>query len=519
MSICTVEHLSHGFGDRGIFNDVSFRLLKGEHVGLIGANGEGKSTFFSVLSGKLKPEEGKITWSSKVRVGYLDQHTALTPGSTIRQTLQSAFAYLYEAETEMLNLYTQMAEDADMDLDKAMEKVGILQDTLEHHGFYHLDIRIDEVAAALGVSALGLDRPVDELSGGQRTKVLLTKLLLEEPDILLLDEPTNYLDEEHIVWLKKYLQTYENAFILISHDVPFLNDVVNLIYHVENRQLTRYVGNVDDFERLYEQNKRLKESAFERQQAEIARLEDFVARNKANVATVGMAKSRQKQLDKMERIELTPEKPKPVFRFKVAKTSGKLISQAHDLVIGYSKPLSRPLNFTVERGQKIALVGANGLGKSTLLKNILGLVDPLSGTLETGEMLHIGYFEQEVQKQSQHTCIDDVWRTFPALTQQEIRSLLAKVGLTRQQLESKVSVLSGGEQAKVRLCKILNTPSNVLILDEPTNHLDVDAKAELQKALIDYPGTIVLVSHEPEFYKPIVSTIWNVEDWSTQAIL
>ncbi len=229
-----------------------------------------------------------------------------------------------------------------------------------------------------------------------------------------------------------------------------------------------------------------------------------------------MARSRQKQLDKMERIELTPEKPKPIFNFKVAKTSGKLISQAHDLVIGYTKPLSRPLNFTVERGQKIALVGANGLGKSTLLKNILGLVEPISGSLETGEQLHIGYFEQEVQKQSQHTCIDEVWRTFPSLTQQEIRSLLAKVGLTRQQLESKVSVLSGGEQAKVRLCKILNTPSNVLILDEPTNHLDVDAKAELQKALIDYPGTIVLVSHEPEFYRPIVSEIWNVEDWSTQ---
>ncbi len=288
MSICTVDHLSHGFGDRGIFEDVSFRLLKGEHVGLIGANGEGKSTFFSVLSGKLKPEEGKITWSAKVRVGYLDQHTVLTPGTTIRQTLQGAFKYLYEAEAEMLELYNHMAEDADMDLDKAMEKVGTLQDMLEHHGFYHLDIRIEEVAAALGVSALGLDRPVDELSGGQRTKVLLTKLLLEEPDILLLDEPTNYLDEEHIVWLKRYLQTYENAFILISHDVPFLNDVVNLIYHVENRQLTRYVGNVDDFERLYEQNKRLKETAFERQQAEIARLEDFVARNKANVATVGM---------------------------------------------------------------------------------------------------------------------------------------------------------------------------------------------------------------------------------------
>ncbi len=516
MSICTVEHLSHGFGDRGIFEDVSFRLLKGEHVGLIGANGEGKSTFFSVLTNKFTPDEGKVTWSSRVRVGYLDQHSVLEKGSTVRQNLQKAFQYLFDIEAEIMELYQMLAEGSDPDMDATLEKIGILQDMLDHHDFYQIDIKIDEVASALGLSAIGLDTDVDDLSGGQRTKVLLTKLLLEQPDILLLDEPTNYLDEEHIVWLKRYLQNYENAFILISHDMPFLNDVVNLIYHVDNRKLTRYVGNYDEFLRIYEQNKRLLESAYDRQQSEIAKLEDFVARNKARVATRGMANSRQKKLDKMDRIELNPQKPQPVFNFKMSRTSGRVVVRAENLVIGYQSPLSKPLNFTIERGQKIALTGANGLGKSTLLKSILGIQNAIDGKVESGEFLSIGYFEQEAKKDKNLSCIEDVWQTFPSFSQLEIRNALAKVGLTRQQLESQVSVLSGGEQAKVRLCKILHTPTNVLVLDEPTNHLDTDAKDELKRALVEYKGTILLVCHEPEFYRDIVSDVWNCEDWTTK---
>ena len=518
MSILTVKNISHGFGDRAIFEDVSFRLLKGEHVGLIGANGEGKSTFMSIITSKLMPDEGKVIWSNNVRVGYMDQHAALTKGQSIREALRDAFKYLFDLEAEMNSLYEKMGEvDAD-ELNKMLERTAVIQDMLDNNGFYVIDAKVEEVAKGLGLLDLGLDRDVDNLSGGQRTKILLGKLLLQTPDILLLDEPTNYLDEEHIEWLKRYLQNYENAFILISHDIPFLNSVVNLIYHVEERKLTRYVGDYYEFKRLYEENKKRLEAAYEKQQKEIARLEDFVARNKANVATSNMAKSRQKKLDKMEKIELMKEKPKPEFNFKMARTSGKLIFQTKDLVIGYDEPLTKPLNLLLERGQKVALVGANGLGKSTLLKSLLGKIQPISGEVELGEYQHIGYFEQEERESNYNSCIDEVWNEFPSYSQYEIRAALAKCGLTTKQIESKIVVLSGGEAAKVRLCKILNNETNILILDEPTNHLDVEAKDELKRALKEYKGTILLVCHEPEFYRDIVTETWNCEDWTTKIV-
>lgn len=518
MSILTVKNMSHGFGDRAIFEDVSFRLLKGEHVGLIGANGEGKSTFMNIITGKLMPDEGKIEWSNRVRVGYMDQHTQLEKGKSIKDILREAFKYLFDMELEMNQLYENMGNMNEEEMNKALERTANIQDALDNSGFYIIDVKIEEIAAGLGLKDVGLDRDVSDLSGGQRTKVLLAKLLLEVPDILLLDEPTNYLDEEHIAWLKSYLQSYENAFILISHDIPFLNSVVNVIYHVENRLLTRYTGDYENFMRIYEANKRQLEAAYERQQQEIAKLEDFVARNKARVATTGMARSRQKKLDKMERIELAAEKPKPEFNFKQGRTSGKLIFETRHLVIGYDEPLSKPLNLLMERGQKIALVGANGLGKSTLLKSLLGIIKPLSGEVETGEYQQLGYFEQEIKEANYNSVINEIWEEFPGYTQYEVRSALAKCGLTNKHIESTVCVLSGGEQAKVRLCKLINKETNILILDEPTNHLDVEAKEELKRALKEYKGSILLVCHEPEFYKDVVTDIWNCENWTTKII-
>jgi len=498
MSILEVKHLSHGFGERTIFEDVSFRLLKGEHIGLVGANGEGKSTFMSIVTGHLQPDEGKVEWSKYVTAGYLDQHTVLEAGMSVRDVLRTAFDELFKTEARINEIYMSMADDG-ADMDALMEEVGELQDRMESRDFYTLDAKIDEVARALGVMDFGMDSDVTELSGGQRTKVLLAKLLLEKPDILLLDEPTNYLDAEHIEWLKRYLQNYENAFVLISHDIPFLNDVINIVYHVENHDLVRYTGDYDNFQAVYAMKKAQLEAAYERQQKEIADLQDFVNRNKARVATRNMAMSRQKKLDKMERIELQSEKPKPSFEFKESRTPSRFIFQTQNLEIGYDHPLTKPLTF--ERNQKVAIIGANGIGKTTLLKSLLGIIPPISGSVERGDYIELGYFEQEVVAGNRQTPLEAVWDAFPALNQAEVRAALARCGLTSKHIESQIQVLSGGEQAKVRFCLLMNRENNVLVLDEPTNHLDVDAKEELKRALKSYRGSILMVCHEPDFYE------------------
>ena len=447
-----------------------------------------------------------------------DQHTVLEKGMTIRDVLKSAFSYLFELEERMNAICDSLGEASPEEMDTMMEELGTIQDTLTLHDFYIIDAKVEEVAKALGLLDIGLERDVTDLSGGQRTKVLLAKLLLEKPDILLLDEPTNYLDEEHIAWLKRYLIDYENAFILISHDVPFLNDVINIIYHMENQELNRYVGDYHHFEEVYAVKKAQLEAAYRRQQQEISELKDFVARNKARVSTRNMAMSRQKKLDKMDVIELAAERPKPEFKFRYGRTPGRYIFETKDLVIGYDEPLSKPLSLSMERGQKIALVGANGIGKTTLLKSILGLIPAISGTCELGENLQIGYFEQEVKGDNRTTCIEEIWQEFPSFTQYEVRSALAKCGLTTKHIESQVRVLSGGEQAKVRLCKLVNRDTNILLLDEPTNHLDVDAKDSLKKALLDYRGSVLLICHEPEFYQDVVHAVWDCSKWTTKQI-
>ena len=513
MSILNVEHLTHGFGDRAIFNDVSFRLLKGEHIGLVGANGEGKSTFMSIVTGKMMPDEGKVEWAKNVNVGYLDQHAVLEAGMTIQDALKSAFDPLLQKEERMNEICDLLGSADEKEMELLMEELGLIQDDLTLHDFYTIDAKVEEVARALGLLDLGLDRDVTDLSGGQRTKVLLGKLLLEKPDILLLDEPTNYLDEEHIAWLKRYLLDYENAFILISHDIPFLNEVVNIIYHMENQELNRYVGDYDHFQEVYAVKKAQLEAAYRRQQQEISELKDFVARNKARVSTRNMAMSRQKKLDKMEVIELAKEKPKPEFNFQEARAAGKMIFETKDLVIGYDEPLTSPLNFSMERGEKVVLKGSNGIGKTTLLKSILGLIPAVSGQVELGDYLYTGYFEQEMAPGNTNTCIEELWQEFPSYTQYQVRSALAKCGLTTKHIESQVRVLSGGEQAKVRLCKLMNRETNVLLLDEPTNHLDVDAKEELKRALKAYKGSILLICHEPDFYADFATRVVDCSEF------
>ena len=513
-----VENVSHGFGARTILENVSFRLKKGEHIALVGANGEGKSSFLNIITKKLMPDAGNIKWSSRATVGYLDQHAVLEKGMTIRDVLRDAFKNMFELEQEMLKMYDLMGEADEEQMNKLLEETAEIQTILENSGFYTIDAKIQEVANGLGLGEIGLDRDVTDLSGGQRTKVLLTKLLLESPTILILDEPTNHLDEEHIVWLTRYLQEYENSFILVSHDTDFINNTCNVIYHIENAELTRYKGNYDEFVRLRDIKKRQEESAYEKQVEERKKLEDFVARNKARVATRGMANSRQKILDKMEILERPKEKLKPTFNFRNARAAARIIFETKDLVLGYNEPLTKPLNFQLERGQKIALKGMNGIGKSTLLRTLLGMTKPFDGQVELGAYLEVGYFEQESSMDNYNTALDDVWQEYPVLTNYEVRQALAKCGLTTEHITSQVRVLSGGEAAKVRLCKLMLKDINFLVLDEPTNHLDVEAKDELKKAIKEFKGTVLLVCHEPEFYSDVVDDVWNIEDFTTKIV-
>ncbi|MDP4098629.1 ATP-binding cassette domain-containing protein [Paenibacillus sp. P96] len=515
MSLLTVEDVSHNFGDRTLFKNVSFRLLPGEHVGLVGANGVGKSTLMNILTGQQLRDNGKVEWTPKVRYGYLDQHTKLTPGKTVRDVLKDAFLPLLELENELNEVTGKMAEATPDELEVLLERMGEIQEQLEIGDFYLIDVKVEEMANGLGLAAIGLDRDVASLSGGQRTKVLLAKLLLEKPNVLLLDEPTNYLDVEHIEWLTRYLKDYPYAFMLISHDTEFMNQVVNVIYHLEFGKLNRYTANYEKFLEMADIQKSQHIEAYEKQQEYIKKQEDFIQRNKARASTSGRAKSREKQLDRVERIDKPEEAAKPTFQFKEARASGKTVFEGIDFEIGYSHPLLPKMSITIERGEKIAIVGYNGVGKSTLLKTILGKIPALSGKTYTGDFLLPAYFEQEVRPE-RITPLDDVWNEFPHLNQHEVRAHLARCGLKNDHITRPLSALSGGEQAKVRLCKLLMRESNWVLFDEPTNHLDVTAKEELKRALKEYKGTVLLVSHEPEFYKDWVTRVWNVEEWSAK---
>ena len=485
-----------GYGkDSPILEGLSLDVLQGELTVIVGPNACGKSTLLRALARVLS-----------VRCGVVE-----LDGQVLNDLNQKALA-------RRLGLLAQSSvAPGDMLVEDLVARGRYPHQSLAHQWNTEDDEAVARAMRDAGVSAF-CSRRVGELSGGQRQRVWIAMALAQSTDILLLDEPTNYLDVDHIKWLQNYLQNYENAFILISHDVEFLNSVVNVIYHIEQAQLTRYTGDYYQFLAAYEVKKQQALRAYERQQQEVADMKDFIQRNKARVATRGMANSRAKRLEKMEILEKPQEKIKPSFGFKEGRTPSRFIIDAKDLVLGYDEPLTRPVEVVIERGKKIAVQGVNGLGKTTLLKTLLGMIPALSGSIEKGEFLQVGYFAQEDSRDNSKTALDYIWDAYPSLTNSEVRAALARCGLTNEHITSQMRVLSGGENAKVRLCKLMQESYNVLVLDEPTNHLDVDAKAELARALQAFKGTIVLVCHEPEFYESWVTDIWTIEDWTTKII-
>lgn len=513
MSILNVDNISFGYDDKTILKNISFRLLKGEHAGLVGPNGAGKTTLFKILTGKLICDEGSIKLSNNINVGYLDQHILLNENDSIFNNLRGAFKELYAMEGKMNSISNKLSNMEPSDMDKALYELGELQDKLTLNGFYSIDSAIKNISTGIGLDAIGLNTTASKLSGGQRTKVSLAKLLLKKPHLLLLDEPTNYLDKEHVDWLSNYLNNYPNSYIVISHDTEFLNKITNVILNIEFSNLKRYPGNYDNYIKLSKLEREKYINDYNRQQKQIDKMERFIEANIVRATTTKRAQSRRKQLEKVERIEKPLASPKPNFSFLTYRQSGKLIFKSSQLDIGYNYPIIKGLTLSLFRDEKIAITGCNGIGKSTMLKTLLGVIPKLSGSIQYGEFLKPAYFEQETRYANDITAIDEVWHDFPDKTQREIREALARCGLRQEHIMHRMNQLSGGEQSKVRLCKLTLTSSNWLLLDEPTNHLDLESKEVLKKALVKFPGTVIVVSHEKDFYENWVTGVWNMENY------
>lgn len=499
MSVLEIEKLRFSYKDKELFNDLEARIFDNEHIGIVGANGAGKTTLMNLLAGKLIPDSGKIIWDNTKTFSYLDQHLEVHSDITIEEYLYSVYKDMFDKEEAMNNLYTSL-ETADVSLyDKILNKAYNIQESLEQNGFYEIKSRIGNVINGLGIS-IEKNRKLKELSSGQRAKVFLGKMLLEEKDVLLLDEPTNFLDLQHVEWLSKFLVNYKNTFLVISHNFEFLNSCCNVILALENKKLTKYKGNYDAYVKARDMNMETYQKEYEKQQKEIKRTEEFIAKNIVRASTTKQAQSRRKMLEKMVKLE-KPEKEKKVnFNFDFTKSFNVSAIETKYLNIGYNYPILKNINLKFEFGKKYVIIGKNGVGKSTFLKTILGIIPSLGGSFKLAPYNNIVYYAQEETIPS-ITAVDYVREFYPKMEDKDIRTLLAKYAVTGDLTIKPMTELSGGEITKVRFALLSLESSNLLILDEPTNHLDKAAKESLLKAIEKYPGTVILVSHEKEFYQ------------------
>ena len=510
MGLLEAINISHSFGDKILYKNASFELFKGEHMGIVGENGAGKTTLLDSLCGKIIPDVGEIRVQRGIKLGYLDQHAKINTDISIFEYLKTAFNELYEIDNKLKKIYENMGQDSS---EEVLNKASDYQSLLVNRGFYEIESNILKVADGLGINSFGMDSKLKNLSGGQRAKVILAKLLLENPDVLLLDEPTNFLDTNHIIWLTDYLKNFKNAFVVISHDFEFLDKITNCICNIEFNNIKKYSGNFSKFIKNKEMNKISYEREFKAQQKEINKLETYIQKNKVRASTARQAKSRQKILDKMDRLVAPKDLEKPHFIFKSMPISSGKAMIVKNLEVGYNnKALLPQINLEILNGEKIAIIGFNGIGKSTLLKTLLGIIPPIKGYSWKFDTTHIGYFEQElIWEDDTLSPLEIIQDKFPKLSQKYIRSYLDKCAISSKEVLEPIRFLSGGEQAKVKLCILMLTDSNFLILDEPTNHLDILAKDALKEQLKLWEGTLLLVSHDRQFYGDICKKVIDIE--------
>lgn len=499
MSLIEVNNLCFNYSDKDLFNNISFRLLKNEHIVILGNNGVGKSTFLKILAKNLIPDKGKVDYLNNIKVSYLDQYLRINEDLNVKSYIYDTYSYLYEKEKILNNFYKELELNYS---EKLLNTISNIQEELVRKGFYDIELKVNNIIKGLGIN-FNLDIEFKKLSGGQRVKVFLSKILLDEPDVMLLDEPTNFLDVEHVNWLKKYLKEYKGSFIVISHYYEFVNEIANIIYELGNKELIRYKGNLDFY--LKEKNIRMQDyiKKYENQKKYIEKTKDFINKNITRASTSNRAKSRLKSLDKIKILEKPSKEFEIKFNIKFTKNNHLKVLEIKDLAIGYNNIILDNINLLIKRNEKIVITGKNGVGKTTFLKTITSRINKLKGEFKFSDETEIMYFSQEFEEDENLSPLDYLNIHFPYINIEDKRKVLSNLSINKDLFNKKISTLSGGEKAKVRLAKLSMEKGNFLIMDEPTNHLDQTTKKILLKKLKEFPGNVIIVSHDKDFYNQI----------------
>ncbi|MEN0647995.1 ABC-F family ATP-binding cassette domain-containing protein [Caldifermentibacillus hisashii] len=518
MILLQVNQLNKYYGADLVLSNIKLEIHTRDRIALVGRNGSGKSTLLKIIAGELAYDSGEIIKPKEVKIGFLDQHTGLVSDRTIWDEMLTVFEDLRSMEKRLRNLEQEMAKEETYTDEGKYKQILSEYDYLQHEfkelGGYQYEADIRSVLHGLNFSTFNYqETKISNLSGGQKTRLALGKLLLSKPDILILDEPTNHLDIDTLTWLEQYLQSYDGAILIVSHDRYFLDKLVNQVYECAQTTLTKYVGNYSQYLVQKAENYERDLKMYEKQQDEIARMKEFIAKNLTRASTTKRAQSRRKALERMQMIDKPHRDDKSAnFSFQIERQSGNEVLNVVDLAIGYgANQISKNIHFRIQRGDSIALLGPNGVGKSTLLKTIVGQLQALSGNIHFGANVTIAYYDQEqANLTSNKRVLNELWDEYPTKTEKEIRTILGNFLFSGDDVLKNVSTLSGGEKARLSLAKLMMLNANFLILDEPTNHLDLDSKEILENALVDFPGTILFVSHDRYFINRIATKVFEL---------
>ncbi|WJM09594.1 ABC-F family ATP-binding cassette domain-containing protein [Paenibacillus sp. PK1-4R] len=515
------------FGVDPILDGVNLQILERERIGLVGVNGAGKSTLLKIVAGEMSYDGGQIFKSKETTLGYLAQNSGLQSDRTIWEEMMNVFAHLTQAEADLRQMERDIADPAQMEDEKKyadlLERYAKRSDWFKDHGGYEMETRIRSVLHGMGFGEFSPDTPIATLSGGQKTRLALARILLQAPDLLMLDEPTNYLDIATLTWLEDYLRGYSGALLVVSHDRYFLDRLVTTIVEIERHRSKKYTGNYSRYMELKAAEYETQMKQYEKQQGEISKMEDFVQKNIVRASTTKRAQSRRKALDKMERLDKPMgDLKKAHFSFETAFMSGKEVLRVDQLSVAYDEasPLFRNVSFDLRRGETVALIGPNGIGKSTMLKCLTGSLRPVTGDIQWGTKVQIGYYDQEqTGLNPSNTVLEELWSAYPGMEEARIRTVLGNFLFSGDDVLKKISSLSGGEKARVSLSKLMLKEANMLILDEPTNHLDLFAKEVLEAALMDYEGTLLFISHDRYFLNKMAERIVELHPGGTEHYL